>query len=253
MKIKHNTWVLVLVILSLIPLVLAYINNGNSEYSNCYADIDSGEMICDDNSGNECVSGNDCSGDEICINGMCRAGESECVNYQGYGCSVDGNAWNDNGGGTCVSSNYGNCVYANVINMDCDENGKPTCEIGIDTANVVCQLPDTGKSCFSNSGGNFVQDGTCVAWGATNGCDTSGHVAKGLTLHQAACVSGLECDSSVLGGDYLRDGYCEGSQCILCKSNEVGYCDDGLDNDCDDLIDNGDNDCDGVKPHPIYR
>ena len=146
MKIKHNTLIFVLVVVSLISLVFAFVNNGNSEYSSCYADINSGEMVCDDNSGNECISGNDCSGDEICINGMCRAGESECVNYQGYGCSNDGNAWNSSSGGTCVTiplnQNNGFCDYTSDVRMNCGTS----CNIDTDAVYLACD-PWSGDSC----------------------------------------------------------------------------------------------------------
>ncbi|MBN2042345.1 MAG: DUF2341 domain-containing protein, partial [Candidatus Aenigmarchaeota archaeon] len=157
-----------------------------------------------------CVSADDCSGNQICINSECY---SDCTGFPGYGCSNSSDAYNSKNAGTCLSD--GTCDESDPVRMDCQG---ATCTVGTDNTYDTCTTT-SGDACMSDVGADFTQDGTCAS-GATNNCDTSGEIAyDGSTTFYNACAAGRECDTSVTGGDYSRDGYCAQTTCCDATTN----------------------------------
>jgi len=158
----------------------------------------------DCNSGSECVS-------QLCVNdgfgqGKCLAAGSCSGVNRGRGCSSDGNNWYEGNGGVCLTA--GTCDQSNPARMDCSAG--VSCVVGSRDTFAVCD-DSSGDSCQSDLGlGDFVQDGTCADNGGPDICDMAGEVAYdniGLKFINS-CSVGRECDSSVLVGDYNRNGYC---------------------------------------------
>ncbi|MCD6496415.1 MAG: hypothetical protein J7K54_04035, partial [Candidatus Aenigmarchaeota archaeon] len=187
--------------------------------------------------GTQCTYGTDCSFDEYCVwsgggsNGVCRGAECDydSVNMpnsvSGYAC-VPGTLSNYYATyGTCYDSTptatggTSDCDFTSEFSMDCGA----TCNLGTDVSYYSCSTT-SGDACMFNAGGNFAQDGTCAS-GATYNCDTSSPVAKDGSTYYASCAAGRECDSSVTGGDYSRNGYCASTSCCtadIAADNTIG-------------------------------
>ena len=171
------------------------IDNNNDGLTDC-EDIE----FCD---GQACNDGNLCTEGDTCAAGVCSGTEKDCSGLDDQ-CNI----------GTC-DPETGNCVQDPE-----PKNGEP-CDDG---------NPGTG--------GDTCIDGACIGEaimectpGETRGCDT------GIP---GVCAAGTQtCDQ---GGTW---GPCEQD---VQPSAEV--CDDGLDNDCDGLVDCADPDCEGFVIEP---
>ncbi|HEX9731447.1 MAG TPA: hypothetical protein VGG06_05605 [Thermoanaerobaculia bacterium] len=181
----------------------------------------------------------DCNTDR-CGNGFCQPGES-CAGGGGP-IECDADCLIETGGGGGTPGVCGNGVCEPAFGEDClscagdcrgQQNGKPAnrfcCGDGDGQNPIVCSDGD-GSIC--NQGG-FVC-GTFSGGGGTVCCG------------DGVCDSASgECD--VCERDCSRDAACGdggGGGCVPTHSNEKGpRCSDGLDNDCDGLIDGADPDC----------
>jgi hypothetical protein len=207
-----------------------------------YCDLTGGIWTSSVPSGCSCTTGSQCSS-SLCINGICRAAGS-CSSYPGYGCSVDGNAWNLDAAGTCLSA--GSCDYADPVMMDCGATGTSACQLGTDATYNACTT-NSGNSCDSSAGGNFAQNGLCAS-GATNSCNTAGFVClSGVTYYAdesalASCAEGSQCDETLTDGDFSSgvkrydpdDNYCDNCASYV---GEDGDCEQacGASSQCDEL------------------
>lgn len=110
----------------------------------------------------------------------------------------------------------GTCDTQGITARDCGESGGVSCQSG-DSFYDECALARSGQpdSCDTtiNSGSeSWSQEGTCISAGDDSAdCDQAGHLADngdGSFADDCSGNAGLQCDSSVLGGDYLADGVC---------------------------------------------
>ena len=137
--------------------------------------------------------------------------------------------------------------------MDCMTDADPLCEMGFD--NVIDEC-NPGLACdnIPDDWLPWMQDGTCLT---DSSCDTVGIVAINYAsgFYEDNCtlaVSGSMCDSSVLNGNFLHNGYClDNDNCDIddevvmdCDSNGNNICEIGIDPVYDECINHAGDACD---------
>ncbi|MFH1364781.1 MAG: right-handed parallel beta-helix repeat-containing protein [Candidatus Aenigmatarchaeota archaeon] len=109
------------------------------------------------------------------------------------------------GDGICVD----NSCDTSTVSLNCGSSCENT---DLSNTNLASSCASTtGDSCESGSIGSdgFNQEGTCTS----SGCTTSGVIGLVGGTYYAGCAATRECDSSVTGGDYTRNGYCASTSC----------------------------------------
>ena len=201
----------------------------------------------------ECDDGLYCNGAETCVGDACQDGTAPTCEDDGLFC---------NGSEVCDEGTDG-----------CGHTGNP-CELGYACDEVQhCHLPTCGNGvCDQGENCNTCDD--CIG-GSSGGSGTCADCFKGVCdgiCHPTKdspdcpdCIQSWCCGDGVCGGEEegfncaidcgataeCGDGTCDPGEnscscamdCGLPLSSEVGYCGDGLDNDCDAVMDCADSDC----------
>jgi len=156
-----------------------------------------------------------CNGiDDDCISGV----DNNLVDYTD---PANCTAYTCSGAGGWVSSALSSAVICRAAATSCDiaeycDGSTVACPgDALVTAGTLCA--DDGNACTVHS------------------CDASGSCLVNNVAEGTSCDDG---DANTI------NDYCSSGECIsLCTANEVGLCGDGLDNDCDGLVDLDDTDC----------
>ena len=212
------------------------------------------------NDANSCDDSLFCNGPEACSGGVCQTGADPCP---GQGCDEDGDvcvplACNDNG--TCESGEDCNtCPNDCISGGAAGECGNGVCEPALGEDCLSCAADCNGKQvgatkrqfcCGDGAGTNPVD---C----SDSRCNSEGFLC-GDTPPQYCCGDGtcesiedsynceVDCGAPPVCGDTFCDpgeDQCNcADDCGTPPSTEAN-CTDGIDNDCDDLIDGDDPDC----------
>ena len=209
-------------------------------------DPDCGGEICDDGVDNDgdllvdcldtldCPTGTTCQDDgNPCTDNTCLATLCNATNNDSNTCS-DGNDCTDDAcsAGSCLSTNDDSNICS-----DGDACTNDLCSAGIcNSTAIIC---DDGNEC--TTGACFL--GSCQFTPLTNGTPctadtnvcTDDYCQLGNCTHPnntSPCDDGMTCTS----GDVCSGGVCSGTP-------GVEICDNGIDDDCDDNIDEFDDDC----------
>lgn len=183
----------------------------------------------------QCDDGLFCNGAEVCIQGVCTAGNDPCP---GQGCDEAGNTCTacDNDGVCEVGEDCNNCP------SDCIAGGGGGC------GNGACE-PSIGEDCIScpsdcngKQGGNPKNQFCCGDGGGRNPvtcadprCTASGYACN-VAFPEPYC-----CGDSACAG---AEGPCNCAiDCGQPAATELLACTDQIDNDCDDVTDCSDADC----------
>ncbi|MFO0589234.1 MAG: MopE-related protein [Polyangiaceae bacterium] len=214
--------------------------------------------------GQACMSNADCPPDAGCVNGQCvPGGPPECmVNAD---CSAGEICQNN----TCIPCNDpANCGCAMTpevcdgLDNDCDGviDDNATCGAGLTCVMGACVVVDPAQ-CGSNmdcAAGFVCTNGQCVQCNdpANCGCSMNPEVCDGLDNDcdgviddGATCGAGQQCVMGIClvvdpvpcmsNMDCPVGEVCQNSVCILANCDPSGEVCDGLDNDCDGVIDDG--------------
>lgn len=193
-----------------------------------------------------------CHAGQGCVDGECRAADClEVACAAGQGCAMGKcfplacDARTCAPGDVCVN---GACVFAGCAEKPCAKDAvcadgrcfaatcaSQTCADGAACVEGACRaLPCVGVTCPD---GQSCAAGRCVP------------AACGATACEAgrACVDGKCADPACAGGLACAAGTrCEGAACAACQAHELA-CGDGLDDDCDGMLDCADPDCDAQE------
>jgi hypothetical protein len=182
----------------------------------------------------------DCGGASSCGDGVCEFGE-DCL-----GCAADCPSFDlpgaTCGNGLCEAGDGEDCI---TCPADCNgrQNGKPS-----------------NRYCCGFGGQNSVGcgDARCAASGfsctetpvGSGGSTCCGDLACEIPEDSFSC--GVDCGVPPICGDGTCDPAEDSCSCAVdCgppPPTEVGWCTDGVDNDCDLAVDCADADCDGIDP-----
>lgn len=181
----------------------------------------------------ECDDGFFCDGEEECVDGICREGSNPCP---GLVCDEDGDTCEPetcNFDNTCDLGENCNSCPDDCVGFDgAQECGDGICQPGIDEDCLSCASDCRGKQKGKPSGqfccGADV-DCTDVR------CNEDGSVCDDAEPAPYCCGDGV-CDP----GESQCD--CPVDCGVTVYSTEV-TCTDGVDNDCDSLVDEADPDC----------
>jgi len=178
-----------------------------------------------------CDDGNACTNNVCDGNGGCRFPANSAPCDDGNACTFSDHCANGRCGGTSYS-----CDDGNVCTDDaCD--GAGGCRFTTNTASC-----DDGNACTSGdrcSGGLCA--GTRISCDDGNVCtDDSCDPLMGCrhVANTAPCDDGNSCTAS----DVCSGGVCRGTPAVCCASYELS-CTNGVDDDCDGLVDRDDPDC----------
>lgn len=175
-------------------------------------DVDCGGTVC-----KPCPVGKQCNVGSDCQNGFCNVTTKVCVANQCLDGAKNGSESDIDCGGTCTTK----CATGKGCSgpSDCAASGA-VCASGL------CCVPNcSGKICGSNGCGGSC--GTCSS-ATTPQCNSGGT--------QCLCNS-TSC--ATLGAGYV----CNGSGQCACSTGSTENCFDGIDNNCDGLVDCADPQC----------
>ncbi len=189
---------------------------------------------CDTSVCGGCESDNDCGQYEYCDIGNCQCEPSLCppgtTRCQDGTCSAD-----------CDSTDGGNQGCIND-NDECDTGEGCACEecLGLQDSCMPGAICGTDELCGCAPGTTLCEDGTCSA-----DCDDTDGDNQGCVNDNGECDLGEGCACEDCDG--LQDSCVNGTfcnyyselceyECVVTEDPEVTL-DDGIDNDCDDLID----------------
>ncbi len=176
-------------------------------------DVDCGGTVC-----KTCGLGKMCQTGADCANGFCNASTKVCVANQCLDGIKNGSESDVDCGGSCTTK----CATGKMCSgpTDCAASG------AVCTGSLLCCVPScSGKICGSDGCGGSC--GSCTS-ATTPMCNAGG----------SACLcSGSSCAS--LGAGYI----CNGSGACACSTGTTESCFDGIDNNCDGLIDCADPQC----------
>jgi len=201
-----------------------------------------------------CNDGNACTFDDRCVNGQCRGTPYTCddgnvctnnVCDGAGGCSFPPNTAPCNDGNLCTrndtcangvcSGTPFTCDDGNVCTNDaCNGSGctftpnAASCDDGnLCTRNDTCANGVCAGIAFTCNDGNVCTDDACNGTGCT------------FAPNSAPCDDGNACTSN----DTCSGGVCRGGSSSCCSPGPETNCTNGIDDDCDGLIDGADPDC----------
>ena len=151
-----------------------------------------------------CNDGNACTFNDRCVNGQCRGTPYTCD---------DGNVCTNN-----VCDGAGGCSFT--------PNSAPCNDDNLCTRNDTCANGACAGIAFTCDDGNVCTDDACNGSGCT------------FTPNHAPCDDGNACTSN----DTCSGGVCGGSF-SCCSPGPETNCSNGIDDDCDGLVDYADPDC----------
>ena len=243
-------------------------------------DVISSLSLLDANCSNdaECDDGLYCNGTESCVDGVCQPGAAvscsdgvsctdDSCNEDTDSCDYIANAANCDDGLYCtgtescdpdIGCSPGN--YPCTVDQECNE-ATDTCDIPICNNNGTCEI---GEDCYNCSS-------DCIS-GTSGGTDCSACFkgkCDGVCHPKEVGTDCPDCAVSYCCGDGVCEGAESSNDCLIdcplpfcgdstCDSNETPCscetdcgpapstetnCTDGVDNDCDDVIDFADPDC----------
>jgi hypothetical protein len=207
----------------------------------------------------ECNDGLFCTGTESCVSNLCQLGSEPCPGQgcdeatqtcTNISCDFDGTCDEGEDCASCpadcigAAPGCGNAVCEPVLGESClscavdcagKQNGRPSrqycCGDGSGTNPVACG--DNRCSTSGNLCSDAVVDAYCCGDGTCTGIEDTGNCALD-------CGTPPTCgDGSCVGGENLCS--CA-ADCGTPPANEI-LCGDGLDDDCDGLVDAADPDC----------
>jgi hypothetical protein len=219
----------------------------------CTADECSPEVGCvhtptagDCNDGNACTQGDYCSGGKCLFAGVLECGDDNVCTDDTCdpesGCQSVLNKAPCDDGNICTlgdSCHLGECTGA--VTLDCDDGNLCTddqCDPQVGCTHLANAAPcDDANLCTV---GDACTGGSCVG-GAAKNCDDGNGCTLDYCLWNAGCQHVLIPD----GGTCAEAGICQGA-CVAgqCTELAVEVC-DGLDNNCNDTVDEGFPDSDG--------
>jgi len=151
-----------------------------------------------------CNDGNACTFNDRCVKGQCRGTPYTCD---------DGNVCTNN-----VCDGAGGCAFP--------PNSAPCDDGNACTRNDTCARGICAGTAFTCDDGNPCTDDVCNGSGCT------------FTANSAPCDDGNACTSN----DVCSAGVCRGSG-FCCSPGPETNCNNGIDDDCDGLVDSADPDC----------
>jgi len=214
-------------------------NPGGTAYVSVSETCDNKDNDCDGETDDGFPLGDTCDG-----MGVCGVGELECNNSGGVRCSTELSG----GQGSDYQGTAEQCDY---LDNNCDGNTDEGFQIGTTCAgsgacgNGVweCKSDHTGRICSTDPGGSQNPGATEICDLIDNNCN--GSTDEGFPL-QESCTGEGQCASG------LYQCKADGSG-VFCSSMPGGYDDqssaegcDGVDNDCDGIVD------DGFNVGPLY-
>ena len=152
-----------------------------------------------------CDDGNACTFNDRCVKGECRGTPYTCD---------DGNVCTNN-----VCDGAGGCRFP--------PNSAPCNDGNLCTRNDTCANGVCSGIAFTCNDGNVCTDDACNGTGCT------------FTPNSAPCDDGNACTSN----DTCSGGVCRGGSSSCCSPGPETNCTNGIDDDCDGLIDSADPDC----------
>ena len=182
--------------------------------NDCDGDTDDADVDC------TCSSGNDCSGTELCIGGICRAACSDT--YDGSQCSPDGSA-------TAYGS-YGICTLETGSGWSCDAS-----EAAYDGSDYLYDCSDSassyGEQCDNNTlAGGYSVNGVCG--GTSHNTCFADYASDTTSAITASSVFGTQTnvcdDEDGYYCDNVNDGsFVPGTQRCDASDNVCDACDAG--------------------------
>jgi hypothetical protein len=187
-------------------------NKNCSGHGECI--VENGEAVCDCDEGYianglscgeaPCVKNSECEANQICQEGECK---DETILCDGVNCS-----------------NHGNCVIEN-------KEAKCNCDNGYIEDNLICKEDKCINVECSIIEMCNIETGACEV--VINPCDDIDCGEHGECAFDVMGVAFCECENSYVEKD---------KQCVFdvpcVKTSDVDSCEDGLDNNCDGLINN---------------
>ncbi len=184
--------------------------------------------------------------DEETCGGSCEPDDSQSTCNSGEDDWFAGTTTGDNDpccGDDTTSDNFYNSTRACVDGVLCTDDVSYGSDASLGTSDDVCGCDSSGLKC--EVVGAF--DGTAAGICASTDCRANTAViSKADSTYYSGCSGSRECDSSLAGASYLRDGLCGGSSCCTDEVVTDSEC------DCDDDDVTSEKQCDNSVSSGVY-